>query len=204
MSRSGKGAAARLAAGSADPSELGAELWTFALSFYRREEVSKACLVLQERIGADVDVVLFGLFALLRKRVSLAAGEIRTIDALANDWRSEIVRPLRQLRTRLKSGPSPAPSASTDELRNRIKSIEIEAERIELGMLAGWLAQREPHRDAAPADPGALLELIARHFAGEAGRPIDDPLVQLALHTLAHAANDIAAERPASTAPHPD
>jgi uncharacterized protein (TIGR02444 family) len=179
-------------AGSAETAELDAELWSFALSFYGREEASKACLVLQERIGVDVDIVLFGLFALLRKGVSLNAEEIAAIDALVRSWRSEIVRRLRQMRTRLKSGPNPAPSGSTEELRNRIKSIEIEAERIELDALAGWLARRGLHRNAANHNPGHLLNLIAGHFAREAEEPIDDPQVREALLVLERAANDVA------------
>jgi uncharacterized protein (TIGR02444 family) len=202
MSRGGEGPVSRSAAGATDATALAAELWTFALAFYAREGAAQACLALQERIGADVDIVLFGLFALLRKGVSLEAEDVRAVDALADGWRAEIVRPLRQLRTRLKSGPIPAPSASTGKLRDRIKSIEIEAERIELDMLAGWLTEHEARRNSTNDDPHDLLELIAKHFARAAGRPNDDPQVEGALRALAHAASTFAGEASGSTGPH--
>jgi hypothetical protein len=138
----------------------------------------------------------------LRKGVSLEAEDIRAVDALVDGWRAEIVRPLRQLRTRLKTGPSPAPSASTHDLRDRIKSIEIEAERIELDMVAGWLAGHEAGQNSTSNDPRDLLDLIARHFAQASGRQIGDPQVEGALRALAHAASTFADEASASTGPH--
>src|SRR5690606_6539294 len=55
-------------------------------------------------------------------------------------WRDEIIRPLRQLRTRLKSGPPPAPDKKTNGLRNRVKRLELDAERIQQDVLAQWVA----------------------------------------------------------------
>ena len=176
------------------------ELWSFALAFYGRPEVSKACLVLQERIGADVDIILFCLFARLRQGVSLRADDLAAIDALVADWRAEIVQPLRRLRTRLKSGPPPAPSGPTDELRDRIKSIELEAERIELDRLADWLALRGARHEAPAADLGESLGLVLGHFAAGARARDDDPQIRDALRILADAANEFAAETSPSPA----
>jgi hypothetical protein len=57
-------------------------------------------------------------------------------------WHGEVVEPLRAVRRRLKHGPAPAPDRTTDKLRARLQAIEIEAERIELETLAGFLPDR--------------------------------------------------------------
>jgi uncharacterized protein (TIGR02444 family) len=203
MSAEVRSSVARDAAIPSGVASLRDELWGFALAFYGREEASRACLVLQERIGADVDIILFGLFTLLRRGASLGAEDLAEIDTLVTDWRTEIVRPLRQLRTRLKSGPPPAPTSATDALRNRVKAIEIEAERIELDMLADWLASSATRRDAGTADPSEWLAVMARHFAAAARARLDDPQVQDALRLLARAASEFAAGTAPPTDPHP-
>jgi len=183
-------------AGAADPGEHGTELWRFALAFYAREEVAASCLALQERLGADVDIVLFGIFALLRHAIALEADEIGAIDVLVEGWRSEVVKPLRHLRTRLKSGPSPAPSAATQELRSRVQAVEIEAERIELLALAGWLAERGRKPGGASSDVGAVVARIARHFAAGAEASLEHPDVRRALRSLELAAAQAASQSP--------
>jgi hypothetical protein len=141
---------------SADAAGLNDDLWRFALSFYGRDGVSAACLALQQGLGIDVDM-----------------DELRTIDAIVRDWRTEIVQTLRQLRTRLKSGSSLAPSSATDGLRNQVKAMELEAERIELKVLADWL-DRQPARaigSAVEAEPPRARCPLLRggHNRGDAG-----------------------------------
>jgi uncharacterized protein (TIGR02444 family) len=190
MNTIGAQAASPSADGAATTIELRAELWRFALAFYGRAEVAKACLALQERLGADVDIILFALFALSERGISLRAEEVREVDTLVADWRAEIVRPLRQIRTRLKSGPCPAPSSETEALRERAKWLEIDAERVELYRLADWLAQRGNSRGNAygPGEFGALFARIAAHFAGTTPALLDAPDVREALDALATAA----------------
>ncbi|MFI4997886.1 MAG: TIGR02444 family protein [Hyphomicrobiales bacterium] len=176
------------------PFPLDTELWRFALSFYGREGVAPACLALQERLAVDVNVLLFGIFALLKQGIALEAEDLDAVGALVHDWQAEIVKGLRHIRTRLKSGPSPAACAATEELRNSVKSVEIAAERIELAMLAGWLERRPLRQGPADADPGTVLALIARHFASGATARLGDPAVRQALRTLTHAAGEAASE----------
>jgi uncharacterized protein (TIGR02444 family) len=146
--------------------ELDNDLWRFACAFYARDGVAPACLTLQESLNVDVNILLFAIFARLARGVALDASDLGVVDALVRDWRHEIVQPLRRLRTRLKAGPAPAPSTASDHLRNRIKAAELEAEQIELALLAGWLDRRpsRPAASAAPIDAASVPLMVARYF----------------------------------------
>jgi uncharacterized protein (TIGR02444 family) len=167
----------------ADALNLDGELWRFAYAFYGGKGVSPACLALQEALGIDVNFVLFGAYALVERDFLLNANDLGTIDNLVRDWRSDIVHNLRRLRTRLRTGPVPAPSPATEPLRNRIKAAEIDAEQIELAVLADWL-DRQPPRPAGSADAKSIPLRVARHFAPDAQFT---PEVVAALDTLAQA-----------------
>jgi len=163
--------------------KLDNELWRFAYSFYAREGVSPACLTLQDKLDVDVDILLFAIFARIERGILLDAADLAVVDNLVRDWRSEIVQVLRRARTRLKCGPAPAPSALTEKLRNRIKATELEAEQIELAVLADWL-DRQPRRPADVGDARTVPLTVARYF----GAPPDDepfaPEVDEALRVL--------------------
>src|SRR5258708_10158259 len=109
--------------------------WDFALAFYGRQDGSSGCLVLQDQLGVDVDILLFAIFAGVERRVTLDTQELAAVDGLVQGWRTDIVQALRQIRKRLKSGPFS--SSATQDLRNRIKADEIKPQQIELARFAG-------------------------------------------------------------------
>jgi uncharacterized protein (TIGR02444 family) len=114
-------------------------LWQFALTFYGRAGVANACLKLQELAGADVNVLIFSIYAAIHHRCQLGPVQFAQADAAVQPWRSDVVVALRRVRIRLRTGPSPAPNSSTETLRSQIKAAELLAERIELAVLAKWL-----------------------------------------------------------------
>ncbi|EAR51894.1 hypothetical protein OG2516_16374 [Oceanicola granulosus HTCC2516] len=154
-----------------------AELWEFALKVYGTEGVAAACLELQDRFGADVPVVLAVLWA-ARRGVAVDADAMAALEAAAGPWRAEMVVPLRALRRRLKAGPDPAPSAETEALRGEIKRAELHAEKIELRVLAGWIAGAGAGQAEVRANLGAALA----HYAGGQDVPeeLTAPLVAAA------------------------
>jgi uncharacterized protein (TIGR02444 family) len=162
------------------------ELWKFATSFYGREGVAAACLLLQDRLAVNVNILLLSLYALLERGVSLKSDDLSAARGLVDDWDREIVQGLRHLRRRLKSGPSPAPSPATVELRDNIKSIELQAERIELAMLGDWLVRRRAQPIAtATEDADAVLFRVALCFSGRCEVSLGDPDIRAALENLA-------------------
>jgi uncharacterized protein (TIGR02444 family) len=116
-------------------------LWDFAVRLYGRPGVAQACLGLQEAVGANVPILLLAAW-LGRQSKILDAGMIASVGADMSPWHDQVVSPLRQLRRLLKVAPHPAPSPSTDALRERIKTCELEAERIEIAQLESrrWTA----------------------------------------------------------------
>lgn len=117
-------------------------------------------MLLQDRFGLDVNLLLFAA------RVGVA-GQLTT-DTLAAaservaQWHSEIVRPLRGVRRRLKSGPQPAPSPATTELREQLKALEIRAELIELDELDALVPDLDTADEDAVARVAAALTLVVR------------------------------------------
>ena len=129
--------------------------WRFSLAVYQVDGVARSCLALQAGIGLDVNVLLMSLLAARWHRRPIERDEVEQAEALARPWREDVVAPLRRVRSRLKSGPAPAPSPGTDALRNEIKAAELRAERIEQQALAAWidaLASAAESRAARPED----------------------------------------------------
>lgn len=185
--------------------EIDNALWCFVVPFYGRDGVAAACLTLQDRLGVDVNVLLFAIFAQAERGMALSEDDIAAVDALIRDWRTEVIQPLRRVRSRMKSGPAPAPSAVTDTLRGRIKRAELDAEQIELAVLHDWLERQQ--RPASPSagtfsgeslsptrsgmDTGSRQKMrpetprmVARYFARQAAFT---PEVEAALGTLSQA-----------------
>ncbi len=121
-----------------------ADHWQFSLAVYTQEDVAGHCLALQDRIGLDVNMLLMMLWAASRWGHAPTTEQIAQADSLVQDWREEVILPLRKLRTRLKTGPAPAPDAITNELRENIKRLELEAERTEQDVLAEWVREQKP------------------------------------------------------------
>lgn len=139
-------------------------LWDFALRLYGTPDVGEACLVLQDESGIDVPVLLFAAW-LAKNSVALSSTDIVRVDGLVSDWRNEVVKPLRAIRRRLKSGPQPAPTKETETLRNGVKGVELSSEKIELAVL-------EAEGQALMADGGSTgdatgnLRNVVRFFRG--------------------------------------
>jgi uncharacterized protein (TIGR02444 family) len=168
-------------------------LWTFALDLHAKPGVGEACLGLQDRHGCDVNILLFAAWMGAIRRHTLSSAELVEAADAVRDWHAEIVRPLRSVRRRLKSGPPPAPDAATEALRTRLKAIEIDAERIELAALESrglrWHA-----RDADECGDriSANLALSVRHFAGR--EPLSEEALQL-IRTIGDAATAMPGSR---------
>lgn len=148
------------------------ELERFALSIYGADGVSAACLLLQARADLDVNLVLFAAFVGARGG-ALTPSQVSSAGSRIDEWNTEVVRPLRAVRQRLKSGPSPAPDERTAALRSAIQKLEIEAELIELAELGalGETLDTEPVPSgtaarAAAAAAAAAISVVLRAKTG--------------------------------------
>jgi uncharacterized protein (TIGR02444 family) len=162
--------------------DRGGALWRFALAVYQKPGVSDACLLLQDRHGCNVPLLLFAAWAGAEHGIALTAGEVAAAGSAARPWHGEVVEPLWAVRRRLKHGPLPAPDNATAKLRARIQAIEIDAERIELETLAGFLPERRDNTGVTATS--ANLALAAALVAAAA----EDIESSDALRTIAIAA----------------
>lgn len=124
-------------------------------------------MLLQDRFGLDVNVLLFAA------RVGVAGQLTTETLAAASErvaqWHAEVVRPLRAVRRRLKSGPAPAPSPATTELREQLKDLEIRSELIELSELDALVPDVEPAGGDAVVRVVEALTLVVR---AQSDRPL--------------------------------
>ena len=87
--------------------------------------------------------------------------------ALSNAWRQKMISPLRALRTEMKEWPSEesvtAFSRRTDfeQLRNKVKALELEAERWQQQMLTSLVERSQASEDNNLRGFSACLDLIA-------------------------------------------
>ena len=130
-------------------------LWDYSLAVYARSGVPAACLALQARHGLDVNVLLFCCWAGQCGR-ALTPEEIDGLMAAVGPWHERAVKPLRAVRRWLKTRET-APGAAAEALRQEVKALELEAERIEQQILAETLALGE----GAPAAALAAANLKA-------------------------------------------
>jgi uncharacterized protein (TIGR02444 family) len=127
-------------------------LWRFSCAFYAQPGVSEALIALQDRAGLDVNLILFALWQGACRRRRLSRPELMAAERSAGPISAAIVLPLRALRQKLRSDRD----GDIQRLRERIKTLEIAAERIvqrRLARLAGT-----PASDAAPTARAAAAQ----------------------------------------------
>lgn len=149
-------------------SEPGKRLRDYAVAIYRQENVSSACLQLQESAHVDLNLLLFAAWA-TSTGYAVSPSDIQAARALVGSWHSEIVKPLRAVRRRLKHGPSPAPSEETGVLRQKLQSLEIAMELIELDELETFATRlKTSSRNARQRSQiiSDALELVVTASAG--------------------------------------
>lgn len=103
------------------------------MAVYPRPGVEKACLDLQDRLGADVNLLLFCCW--LGREIE--EGQLEKILAEVGPWQRDVVEPLRAVRRRLKARLSRPgdPGEGAGDLREQIAASELEAERREQALL---------------------------------------------------------------------
>ncbi|HWG04376.1 MAG TPA: TIGR02444 family protein [Beijerinckiaceae bacterium] len=115
----------------------GSPFWTFSLHLYAKPGVADACLALQDGQGVDVNLLLFALWTGQNGRL-LRLSEMRGLIGLTEVWRREVVAPLRHVRRVLREPPQAIDAVAVARLRQEIKKLELESERLQQAALFDW------------------------------------------------------------------
>lgn len=138
--------------------------WRFSIGLYAQPGVAPRCLELQDRFGVDVNVLLFCLHAGASGR-ALQPADIAALEQAVGAWREQVVAPLRGVRRWLKSPPAPFDDPHTAGLREGLKRIELESERLQQMAMARVLSLAGSG-DAPTAEPeAASTNNLARYLA---------------------------------------
>jgi uncharacterized protein (TIGR02444 family) len=147
------------------PDVSGEALWRFSLALYARPGVAEALIALQDRAGCDVNLALFALWLGATRGRRVASAELAAAAAAIAPIGHDIVRPVRQLRRRLKTEPT----ADLQDLRQRLLALELAAERRVQDRLAATVSASLSDADRrAAAEANLALALGAEARSPEA------------------------------------
>lgn len=143
-------------------------LWPYALELYGRPGAEPLLLELQDKHGQCVSLLIWSLWAAASARPTHPEA-VEQASLIARAWEAVAVAPLRQMRRDLKpeSGTTAPPVAQ--RIRQGLKTLEIEAERMLLQMLED--ASGEPA--AAPGNPREALTRAAEASGGAPAESLD-------------------------------
>jgi uncharacterized protein (TIGR02444 family) len=139
----------------------GRAFWNFSLEHYGKPGVSPAVIGLQNRLGADVNLLLYGCWAASQGR-ALGDADIARADATLQLWREQVVEPLRQVRNRLKQGVAPVTTETSQALRKRVLDAEIAGEELAQHALAALLPDATSAGNLAAAARSHIDRYLAR------------------------------------------
>jgi uncharacterized protein (TIGR02444 family) len=113
--------------------------WEFSLAYYSRERVSAACLSLQNRRGADVNILLFGCW-LATLGLSVARAGLLAANSTVEAWRRDVLQPLRSARRAVADQFPELAKSDRQAIRHGVLSVELECERVAQERIAGAAA----------------------------------------------------------------
>lgn len=132
--------------------------WDWSLEIYGRRRVEETLLDLQDRLGLDVNMLLFAGWTGATGRGRLSPEDWKRLIEGVAGWRGDVVEPLRAVRRHLK-GARDMPEAAM--LRDKVKALELEAEhaaQLTIARLAGERGVTRLQAVQAVADAAANLE----------------------------------------------
>jgi uncharacterized protein (TIGR02444 family) len=115
---------------------------------------------LQDQCGVDVNLLLFLLWLASDDR-QLSAEEVRMLDDNVRDWRNLTIVPIRDARRKLKGADTLVDPGAQEAFRNKVKAVELEAERLQQEALYGFAKSGPLGSEALP--PVAALANIAAY-----------------------------------------
>lgn len=144
-------------------------LWDWAVKAYGAPGVADICLTLQDNHDQCVPLLLWAAWSAQRG----GPQEMQDAADVARAWHEHAITPLRSVRRRLKGPVSDMETQARLAFREKIKALELEAERQALIAL-----ETIELKGGTPADPLQCLCMAARAWGEKIPRPTLSLLVE--------------------------
>lgn len=104
--------------------------WRFTLELYSHDGVKPAALRLQDKCGADVNLLFFCCFVAASDRGHLTREQLAQADRALLAWREQVTLPLRDIRDAIKNSSALRSLAGALDTRTKVLAAEVESERV--------------------------------------------------------------------------
>jgi hypothetical protein len=106
-------------------------------------------------------------------RRQLTADDVRSLDQKVKSWRELTIIPIRDARRKLKDAATLLEPNKQEAFRNKVKAVELEAERLQQEALYEFaksspLGKEAPAKDAACSNVGAYEHAMGKTFPKQA------------------------------------
>lgn len=154
-------------------------LWAYSLERYARPGVQEAAIALQDKLGADVNLLFFCTWQAATGRPRLCKADFERIEKRISRWREEVTLPLRRVRNNLKYDAVLAGFEDAQEVRAGVIGAEVESERvaqivIEASAGPAGRREREPAIAVAKENLGSYLAYIDAQTDADSHRHLQD------------------------------
>ncbi|MEM8784876.1 MAG: TIGR02444 family protein [Pseudomonadota bacterium] len=112
--------------------------WRWSLAFYEHPGVEGACLALQDEHNQSVNLVLFCLW--LAQEGHLASGEAMSQAVAIDADMAAVIDPVRTARRRLKGIAANLQDVALEDVRSRLKMVELDLEQQSQHRLEGLIS----------------------------------------------------------------
>src|SRR5690606_306589 len=105
-----------------------------SLRVYAAPGVAEECLEVQDKLGIDVNVMLYAAWLGATRGIAFEQADMQRIDAAVGAWSSGVVQPLREVRRKLRRLPEIS-ERNVQSLRKQVANVELFSEQLEQAML---------------------------------------------------------------------
>lgn len=154
------------------PLEIDNPFWRFSLRVYGAPGVSGECLELQDKLGADVNVILYAAWLGAVRGIVLREDDLARIEEAVEIWSANVVQPLRKVRRGIAAMPEAA-DPQLQVLRKKVADTELFSEQIEQALLFQLTESfGKSAGDARSAAQRNMLTVLARYNGDDAAFPL--------------------------------
>lgn len=155
---------------------LDTPLWKFVMDFYMRDGVSAECIELQDRHGANVNLLLLAAYCGAEARRTLSPEDVKAAAQMLTAWHDDVTEPLRHARRALKPWGANDQNPLKNEaeaLRNTVKAAELDSEKFEIAMLWNWLGKQAAVSAGDPVTGSIRSVLVHYGLKGDEADPLN-------------------------------